>query len=222
MGMPAEREKRLLRTVTGGGQAVGAEPYPGKKGNQGYVLTRLVTEWIQRGTEQGCADRLHILRPSHTLRRRGRGKHTRSPPRVSDLFQMHVGCGAETFSLQMQEPMSLQSMVRTNGRCGRARAILERLSNGRLPKSIADLLRGELGAAKISGITIGTSRRNTTASDLFSRRNAAFERRVVPEDQHENSGEEGEERDGQQPGGEPASGILQVAHHVGCHEAGEI
>src|ERR1700730_4307401 len=63
MGMPAEREKRLLRTVTGGGQAVGAEPYPGKKGNQGYVLTRLAAEWIQRGTQQGCADRLHIRRP---------------------------------------------------------------------------------------------------------------------------------------------------------------
>jgi hypothetical protein len=33
-------------------------------------------------------------------------------------------------------------MVPTNGRCERARAILERLS-----KSIADLLRGELGAS---------------------------------------------------------------------------
>ena len=153
--MLAEREKRLLRTVTGGGQAVGAEPYPGKKGNQGYVLTRLVTEWIQRGTEQGCADRLHILRPSHTLRRRGRGKHTRSPPRVSDVFRMQVGCGAETFSLQMQEPMSLQSMVPTNGRCERARAILEQLSNGRLPKSIADLLRGELGQLRLAGLQSG-------------------------------------------------------------------
>src|SRR5882762_1939432 len=93
MGMLAEREKRLLRTITGGGQAVGAEPYPGKKGNQGYVLTRLLTEWIQRGTEQSCADRLHIRRPPHTLRRRARGEHTRSPPRVSGDFQMHVHCG---------------------------------------------------------------------------------------------------------------------------------
>src|ERR1700732_5196175 len=86
MGMLAEREKRLLRAVTGGGQAIGAEPYPGKKGYQGYVLTRLVTEWIQRGTQQGCADRLHIRRPPHTLRRRARGEHTRSPPGVSDDF----------------------------------------------------------------------------------------------------------------------------------------
>src|SRR4029077_17122486 len=92
MGILAECEKRLLRTVTGGGQAVGAEPYPGKKGNQGYVLTRLVTEWIQRGTEKGCADRLHIRRPSHTLRRRARGKHTRSPPRVSDVFRACTSC----------------------------------------------------------------------------------------------------------------------------------
>jgi hypothetical protein len=55
-----------------------------------------------------------------------------------------------------------------------------------------------------------TSPRNTTRSDLIGRfwGDTAFERRVVPEDQHENSGEEGEERDGQQPGGEPASGIL--------------
>src|SRR5438132_1460612 len=68
MGMFAEGEKRLLRTVTGGGQAVGAEPYPGEKSNQGYVLTGLVTERIQRGTEQGSADRLHIRRPPHTFR----------------------------------------------------------------------------------------------------------------------------------------------------------
>src|ERR1700730_14985025 len=99
MGMLAEREKRLLRAVTGGGQAIGAEPYPGKKGYQGYVLTRLVTEWIQRGTQQGCADRLHIRRPPHTLRRRARGEHTRSPTRVSDDFQMHVRCGAAAISL---------------------------------------------------------------------------------------------------------------------------
>src|SRR5882757_4139173 len=90
MGMLAEREKRLLRTITGGGQAVGAEPYPGKKGNQGYVLTRLLTEWIQRGTEQGCADRPHIRRPLHTLRRRARGEHTRSPPRVQAISRAIV------------------------------------------------------------------------------------------------------------------------------------
>src|SRR4029077_17620399 len=59
MGMLTEREKCLLRTVTGGGQAVGAEPYPGEKSNQDYVLAGLVAERIQRGTEQGCADRLH-------------------------------------------------------------------------------------------------------------------------------------------------------------------
>src|SRR6202011_4443461 len=72
MGMLAEREKRLLRTITGGGQAVGAEPYPGKKGNQDYMLAGPVAERIQRGTEQGCADRLHIRRPPHTVRRGAR------------------------------------------------------------------------------------------------------------------------------------------------------
>ena len=65
-----------------------------------------------------------------------------------------------------------------------------------------------LAAAKIRRITIGISRRNTTGSDLLGRRNTAFERRVVPEDQHENSREEREERDGQQPGGEPAGRVL--------------
>src|SRR5712672_3293591 len=67
----------------------------------------------------------------------------------------------------------------------------------------------KFGAAKISRTPIGTSRRNTTGSDLLGRRNTAFERRVVPEDQHENSREEREERDGQQPGGEPPGRILQ-------------
>jgi hypothetical protein len=50
MGMLAEREKRLLRTVTGGGQAVGAEPYPGKKGDQSYMLAGPVAERVQRRT----------------------------------------------------------------------------------------------------------------------------------------------------------------------------
>jgi hypothetical protein len=63
MGMLAESEKRLLRTVARGGQAVGAEPYPGKKSDQGDVLTGLAAERIQRGTEQGCAYRLHVGRP---------------------------------------------------------------------------------------------------------------------------------------------------------------
>ena len=63
-------------------------------------------------------------------------------------------------------------------------------------------------AAKITRTTFGTSRRNRTGSDLFGWRNTAFERRVVPEDQHEDSGEEREERDGQQPGGEPAGRVL--------------
>ena len=49
MGMLTERNKRFLRTITGGGQAVGAEPYPGEKRNQGYVLARLVAKRIQRG-----------------------------------------------------------------------------------------------------------------------------------------------------------------------------
>src|SRR5690349_6420730 len=48
MGMLTERKKRLLWTVTGGGQAVGAEAYPGEKRDQGYVLARLVAERIQR------------------------------------------------------------------------------------------------------------------------------------------------------------------------------
>jgi hypothetical protein len=34
MGMLTERDKCLLRTATGGGQAVGAEPYPGKTGSR--------------------------------------------------------------------------------------------------------------------------------------------------------------------------------------------
>ena len=34
-------------------------------------------------------------RPPHTLRRRARGEHTRSPPRVSEDFR----CGAAAFSL---------------------------------------------------------------------------------------------------------------------------
>src|ERR1700730_9356520 len=84
MGMLAEREKRLLRTVTRGGQAVGAEPYPGKKGDQGYMLTGLAAERVQRGTQQGCADRLHVGRPPDPVRRQARGEHTRSPPGVSD------------------------------------------------------------------------------------------------------------------------------------------
>src|SRR6267154_4965347 len=90
MGMLAEREKRLLRTVTGGGQPVGAEPYPGKKGDQGYMLAGPVAERIQRRTQQGCADRLHIRRPPHTLRRRARGEHTRSPPRVQAISRAIV------------------------------------------------------------------------------------------------------------------------------------
>jgi hypothetical protein len=48
--MLAEGKKRFLRTVTGGGQAVGAKPDPGKKSDQGYMLTRLAAERIQRGT----------------------------------------------------------------------------------------------------------------------------------------------------------------------------
>ena len=56
-------KKRLLRTVAGGGQAVGAEPYPGKKSNQRYVLACLVAERIQRGTEQSRADGLHVGHP---------------------------------------------------------------------------------------------------------------------------------------------------------------
>jgi hypothetical protein len=63
MGMLSEGEKRLLRTVARRGQAVSAEPYPGKKSDQGDVLTGLAAERIQRGTEQGCADRLHVRRP---------------------------------------------------------------------------------------------------------------------------------------------------------------
>src|SRR4029077_9908448 len=91
MGMLAEREKRLLRTVTGGRQAVGAEPYPGKKGDQGYMLTGLAAERVQRGTQQGCADRLHVGRPPDPVRRQARGEHTRSPSGVSDDFASQVG-----------------------------------------------------------------------------------------------------------------------------------
>ena len=60
MGMLAEREKRFLRTVTGGRQAVGAEPYPGEKGNQGYMLAGLAAERVQRATKQSRADALHV------------------------------------------------------------------------------------------------------------------------------------------------------------------
>src|ERR1700730_18852101 len=112
MGMLAEREKRLLRTVTGGGQAVGAEPYPGKKGNQRYMLAGPVAERIQRRTEQGCADRLHIRRPPPTLHGRARGKHTLSPPRVSDDFRiLQIRCDAEQLWLQMQEPVRLGNLT---------------------------------------------------------------------------------------------------------------
>jgi hypothetical protein len=48
--MLAEREKRLLRTVTGGGQAVGTEPYPRKNSDQGYVLAGVAAERVQRRT----------------------------------------------------------------------------------------------------------------------------------------------------------------------------
>src|SRR6266481_3081161 len=110
MGMLAEREKRLLRTVTGGRQAVGAEPYPRKKGDQGYMLTDLAAERVQRGTQQGCADRLHIRRPPHPWRRRARDKHTRTPPAASDdLRTCKSGVVPETFSLQVQElPKSIR------------------------------------------------------------------------------------------------------------------
>src|ERR1044071_5911313 len=85
--MLAEREKRLLRTVTGGGQAVGAKPYPGKKGDQGNMLTGLAAEWVQRGTQQGCAYRLHVGRSPDPVRRQARGEHTRSPSGASDEFR---------------------------------------------------------------------------------------------------------------------------------------
>src|ERR1700720_3933757 len=119
------------------------------------MLTGLAAERIQRGTQQGCADRLHIRRPPHTLRPRARGKHTRSPPGVSDDF---LTC-----------------------------------KSGVVPRRSRRELRQAWGQLRLAGITIRTSRRNTTGSDLLGRRYAAFERRVVPEDQHENSGEEREE-----------------------------
>ena len=49
---------------------------------------------------------------------------------------------------------------------------------------------------------------------------AAFERRVVPEDQHEDGRQEREERDDQEAGGEAACRVLQLAHRVGCRKHG--
>jgi hypothetical protein len=51
---------------------------------------------------------------------------------------------------------------------------------------------------------------------------AALERRVVPEDQHQDGRQEQKERDDQEAGSEAACRVLQVAHRVGCGEAGEV
>src|ERR1700719_928123 len=69
-----------------------------------------------------------------------------------------------------------------------------------------------------------TSPRNTTRSDLIGRfwGDTALERRVVPEDQHENGRENREERDDQHPGADPAGRVLQVPHRVGRCKAGQI
>ena len=79
-----------------------------------------------------------------------RGKHTSSPPRVSDDFRiLQIRCDAETLSLQMQEPIRLGNLtVPTGGpwrNQTRARAILEGFRLEGSGNLFADLLGGELG-----------------------------------------------------------------------------
>src|SRR5205085_1959544 len=51
---------------------------------------------------------------------------------------------------------------------------------------------------------------------------AAFERRIMPEDQHEDGRQKWEERDRQQAGSEAAGRVLQVTHRVGGRKSCEI